>query len=206
MTTTSESEASDTDLQRRILGAAFQLFTENGYTGTSTLAIATRAKVSKRDLYAFYPSKKDMLVACIESRSANMRASMDWEPPTNIKMLGSTLIAMATNLLVELCHPRVIAMFRLAIAEAERSREVAQALEEIREGNRRAVAALVARAQECSLLARGPSDKMARHFMTMLTGDLMLGLLLRVTQRPNREAAEEHASEVTKLFLRLYQK
>jgi AcrR family transcriptional regulator len=34
-----------------------QAFTEDGYAGTSTLDIATRAKVSKRDLDANFASK-----------------------------------------------------------------------------------------------------------------------------------------------------
>jgi len=36
----------------RIIGAAFAAFMKNGYAATSMLEIATRAKVSKRDLYA----------------------------------------------------------------------------------------------------------------------------------------------------------
>ena len=32
-------------MRKRILGAAFKLFVEKGYAGTSTLEVATRAKV-----------------------------------------------------------------------------------------------------------------------------------------------------------------
>jgi AcrR family transcriptional regulator len=52
-------------MQERILGAAFKAFTEDGYGETSTLEIARRAKVSKRDLYAKFGSKHAVLVACI---------------------------------------------------------------------------------------------------------------------------------------------
>ena len=63
--------AVENPIQARILGAAFKAFVEDGYAGTSTLDIATRAKVSKRDLYANFGSKHEMLVACIKSeRSA----------------------------------------------------------------------------------------------------------------------------------------
>ena len=60
-------------MRARILRAAFQAFTENGYAGTSTLQIATRAKVSKRDLYAIFANKQAMLVACIKTRLEKMR-------------------------------------------------------------------------------------------------------------------------------------
>src|SRR5437868_6483690 len=60
-------------LHKRILRAAFEAFTEEGYAGTSTLDIATRARVSKRDLYANFGSKHEVLVACIKSRADRMR-------------------------------------------------------------------------------------------------------------------------------------
>src|SRR6516164_9323661 len=44
--------------QERILRAAFEAFTEDGYADTSTLEIARRAKISKRDLYANFSSKQ----------------------------------------------------------------------------------------------------------------------------------------------------
>jgi len=46
-------EGSDeTGVRARILEAAFAAFMEKGYATTSTLEIATRARVSKRELYA----------------------------------------------------------------------------------------------------------------------------------------------------------
>ena len=52
-------------MRERILLAAFAAFIERGYAETSTLEIATRAKVSKRELYALFGNKQAMLVACI---------------------------------------------------------------------------------------------------------------------------------------------
>jgi AcrR family transcriptional regulator len=47
----SAKERSDSAVMReRILTAAFEAFHERGYAATSTLEIATRARVSKRDL------------------------------------------------------------------------------------------------------------------------------------------------------------
>ena len=53
----------------RIIEAAFSAFRENGYAQTSTLEIATRAKVSKRELYGLVGDKQKMLVACITERA-----------------------------------------------------------------------------------------------------------------------------------------
>jgi AcrR family transcriptional regulator len=194
------------DVRRRILSAAFQLFTENGYAGTSTLAIASKAKVSKRDLYALFAKKQDMLIACISGRSARMQLPTEWAVPQSQKMLQSTLVAFSTNVLAESCHPSVVAMFRLAIAEAKRSPEVAQALEQCREANRHALADLITGAQALKLLARGSAEELAREFMTMLLGDWMMSMLLGVVSRPNRPQIERYAAEVTRKFLLLHQK
>ncbi|MBV8653445.1 MAG: helix-turn-helix transcriptional regulator, partial [Alphaproteobacteria bacterium] len=46
---------------------------ERGYAGASTLEIATRAKVSKRELYALFGNKQGILTALISSRATRMR-------------------------------------------------------------------------------------------------------------------------------------
>src|SRR5450755_653974 len=155
------ASSDDSEMRKRILGAAFQAFTANGYAGTTTRAIATRAKVSKRDLYAIFEDKQAMLVACIESRTAKMRIPEGLPEPRSREMLASTLTAFATNLLTESSHPAAIAMFRLAISEAERSPEVAQALEECRKANRRTLTDFLVHAQSVGLLLSGDAADMA---------------------------------------------
>src|SRR5262252_6977570 len=54
-----------TAVRTRILDAAFAAFMKNGYAATSTLEIATRARVSKRELYTEVGNKQEMLIACI---------------------------------------------------------------------------------------------------------------------------------------------
>ena len=109
----------------RILGAAFEAFTGEGYAETSTLDIAKRAKVSKRDLYANFGSKHAVLVACIKSRTERMQLLPDLPAPRNRQMLAATLTAFAMNLIRETTDASVIAAFRLAIAEASRAPEIA---------------------------------------------------------------------------------
>src|SRR6478736_1131499 len=59
--------------RRRILDAAFAAFMEHGFAETSTLEIATRARVSKRELYALVCSKQEMLAACIAERAKRLQ-------------------------------------------------------------------------------------------------------------------------------------
>jgi tetracycline repressor-like protein len=51
----------ETAVRECILEAAFAAFMKSGYATTSTLEIATRAGVSKRELYALVGNKQEML-------------------------------------------------------------------------------------------------------------------------------------------------
>jgi AcrR family transcriptional regulator len=64
-----EEETDGAAVRKRILGAALSAFMEGGYAQTSTLEIATRARVSKRELYSLFGNKEAMLVACITERA-----------------------------------------------------------------------------------------------------------------------------------------
>jgi AcrR family transcriptional regulator len=192
------------DARQRILRAAFHAFSEKGYAGASTLMIATRAKVSKRDLYAMFPSKEAMLLACITTRSQRMRMPEGLPEPENRAMLTSTLEAFAANFLVESLDPDVIGMYRLAIAEAVRSPEIARMLEEAREGNRAILHALFVRAQSRDLLPAGDIAEMVRQYLALTSGDLILGLLLGVRTPPNRAEIQRRAARAAAEFLLIY--
>ncbi len=188
----------------RIIGAAFKAFMENGYAGTSTLEIATRAKVSKRDLYANFPSKEAILVACIAHRAARMRPVTDLPAPRDRTMLAATLTSFGATILREVSHPQVMAMFRLAIAEAERAPEVAEALNAARSANRDALAVLLAQAQTRKILSDGDPQEMMEQFLALLWGDLMLGRLLGAAAAPKPAEIERRARAATELFLKIY--
>jgi AcrR family transcriptional regulator len=197
--------SAETPMHERILGAAYQAFMEEGYAGTSTLDIATRAKVSKRDLYANFASKHAVLVACIKSRAERMRLPPDLPIPGSRQTLASTLTAFATNLIREISHPSVIATFRLAIAEATRSPEIAQALDSGgRDAARRAHAELLASAQSTGLIGPGEPAEMAMQFLGLLWEGLMVGLLLGVAATPEPAEAERRAAKATAAFMHLH--
>src|ERR1700758_2973181 len=75
-----QKPTADGAVRERILEAAFQAFMKSGYAAASTLEIASRARVSKRELYALVGNKQQMLIACIAERSAK-RLNMPPELP-----------------------------------------------------------------------------------------------------------------------------
>jgi len=196
--------AADDAMCDRIVGAAFKAFMEKGYAGTSTLEIATRAKVSKRDLYANFPNKQAVLLACIQNRAARMQLAPDLPVPRSREMLASTLATFGATVVREVCQPAVVAMFRLAISEAGRSSAVATALHASRVGNRNALAELLARAQAVGILRPGRSQQMMEDFFALLWGDLLLSRLLGVAAAPKPAEIDGRAHAATATFLRLY--
>ena len=200
-----DRSSTEHQMHERILRAAFQAFTDGGYADTSTLEIAKRAKISKRDLYANFSSKHAVLVACIKSRADRMRLPPDLPAPQNRQMLASTLTGFATKLVRDVTDPAVIATFRLAIAEATRSPEIAQALDVAgREATRAAVAELLANAQSAGLIGSGEPNEMAWQYLGLLWEGLMVGLLLGVAATPEPAEAERRASKATAAFMRLH--
>jgi AcrR family transcriptional regulator len=197
------ASAGDDETRARILRAAFKAFTENGYSGTSTLQIATQAKVSKRDLYAIFANKQAMLVACIKTRLERMRMPTGLPPPATREALASTLTAFGKILLTETFHPAVVAMFRLAIAEAEHSPEIARAIDDGRKAARRTVGELVAHAQSVGFLASGDPGTMADRFLALLREDVMMSLLLGVSTPPGRARIEARAADAARVFLEI---
>lgn len=195
--------ASENPIGDRIIGAAFKAFMEKGYAETSTLEIATRAKVSKRDLYANFASKQAILVACITNRAQRMRLPADLPAPRSPEMLAATLTTFGATVVREVCEPAVMAVYRLAIAESQRSPDVAEILNTSRSANRNALAGVLAQAQAAGILAEGDPREMMEQFFGLLWGDLMLSRLLGAAVPKPAEIAKR-ARAATEAFLRLY--
>jgi AcrR family transcriptional regulator len=194
----------ETPVRQRILSAAFAAFMEAGYAETSTLDIATRARVSKRELYAVVGNKQEMLVACISERAKRLQAPADLPEPCDRDTLERALVAFGTQLLRETTDPTVIAVFRLAIGEAVRAPEVARALHSFgRQTSRAALTTIMTQARSRGLLGGRPPE-MAEQFAGLLWGDLMISLLLRIAGTPTPPETTRRARSAATAFLHLY--
>jgi AcrR family transcriptional regulator len=209
MATTSMSkrraEGSDeTALRDRILDAAFTAFMKSGYATTSTLEVARRAHVSKRELYAVVGNKQEMLMACISERAKRLDVPADLPVLHDRETFAQVLTSFGTMLVREISDPAVIAVFRLAIAEVARAPEVARALDSIgRETSRAALRKIMARAQASGLIA-GRQSELAEQFAGLLWRDLMVSLLLGVADRPNPREIAARARGAVAAFLQLH--
>jgi AcrR family transcriptional regulator len=194
----------ETAVRGRILEAAFAAFMKSGYAAASTLEIASCARVSKRELYALVGNKQQMLSACIADRARRLKVPADLPVPCDREGLTEVLSSFGTLLVREISDPTVIAVFRLAIAEAIHAPEVARTLDSIgRETSRAALREIMARARESGLLNGRPAE-LAEQFSGLLWRDLKLSLLLGVAERPNPREAAERARGAAAAFLQLH--
>ena len=191
-------------VRERILEAAFAAFMESGYATTSTLEIATRARVSKRELYALVGNKQEMLIACISERAKRLDVPADLPALRDRETLEKVLASFGTKLVREVSDPTVIAVFRLAIAEAVQAPEVARALDSTgRERSRTALRKIMAEAQASGLLTGRPAE-LAEQFTGLLWGHLKVSLLLGVAERPTPREIAERARDAAAAFLQLH--
>jgi AcrR family transcriptional regulator len=199
-----QKDGDQTAVRERILEAAFAMFMKSGYANASTLEIATRARVSKRELYALVGNKQEMLIACISERAKRLEVPADLPVLRDRETLAQVLTSFGTKLVREVSDPTVIAVFRLAIGEAVQAPEVARALNSIgRETSRAGLRKIMAEAQASGLLTGRPAE-LAAQFTGLLWRDLMVSLLLGVAHRPNPREIAGRARDAAAAFLQLH--
>lgn len=197
-----QESGSETAVRGRILESAFAAFMKTGFATTSTLEIATRARVSKRELYALVGNKQEMLIASIRERAKRLEVPAGLPVPHDRESLEQVLVSFGARLVREISDPAVIGVFRLAIAEAVQAPEVAQALDSIgREASRAALRNVMAQAS--GLLSGRPAE-LAEQFAGLLWRDLMVSLLLGVTERPSPREIAGRARDAAAAFLQLH--
>jgi AcrR family transcriptional regulator len=84
-------------VRERILEAAFAAFMKSGYAAASKLEIATRARVSKRELYKLVGNKQEMLIACISERAKRFDVPADLPVLSDRETLAQVLASFGSR-------------------------------------------------------------------------------------------------------------
>lgn len=155
-------------LRERILEAATELMLEQGYGATSIEAVATRAGVSKRTFYHRFADKAELVQAVV---GRVVQAARPPEAVTSAQPdvdLESALQAFGAQVLRAALSPRVLALYRLIVAESHRFPDLLVAVA-MSGGRAQAVAQLVGLLQRN--LPHVPADDAefaAQQFLQML--------------------------------------
>ncbi len=115
----------ETQTHRRIILAALHEFTQSGYKGCSTRAVAERAGVNEVTLFRHFGNKLELLRAAVEYSVGQMRAPADIESYFNLS-LRDGLTKLITDYLLQLSSQSDILM--LGFSESFSHPEVADVL------------------------------------------------------------------------------
>lgn len=107
-----------------ILAAAHELFTTEGYPGTSMDSMAARANVSKATLYAHFPSKEALYQAVISAWTEDQLRLPDdialWPVEKGLRFILERFVGMITD-------PAAMAVYRAVVTNGQRYPEMLQA-------------------------------------------------------------------------------
>ena len=191
-------------IRARVLSAAFTLFREHGFSSTSMLDIVTRARVSKRDLYALFKNKHAVLAASISEHAQQMRRPLEGANPVpqTKDALAALLVEFGVSILQTICHPNALTVFRLAIAESDRVPQIGRTLEGSgREANQKVLIELIKNGQARGLIIAGDPAVLASHYIAVLGADLLIRLLMRVREAPTEREIVARARAATEILI-----
>lgn len=98
----------------------------------------------------------------------------------------------------------VIAVYRIAIAEAERVPQIARILDSVgREAGRAAVRGMLKQVRSSGFL-NGDLEEMVEQFSALLWGNLLTNLLLGLSTQPNPTQIKRRARNASAAFVKLY--
>jgi AcrR family transcriptional regulator len=190
--------------RERLLQAAFAVFSEHGFAGASTLEIATRAQVSKRDLYALFYSKQAMLAASIAGRARRMRQPLKLasQVAQSHEALEATLVQFGKSILHGLSDPSAggLPTCDRLIGSGNRTLHGLST----RPAARPIISRWVCGSPRCRRIGAGNSAAMAAHLLPTLGGALPIQLPLRVRNVPTAGEIESRARIASESLILLY--
>ena len=192
--------------QRRsaILRAAAAVFAERGFHGARTIDVARRANISKRDLYAAFPSKEDLLAGLIAEGAKTMTAPLSLGRPASRAAFYATLEAFGLEFLQkQLSQPR-LTMLRLMIARAaEKPDQAGDPDAAVRESVWMPLVAFFGAAAEAGLVRFASAQEAAGVFLCVLQWDLPMRALLDPAFRASSAEYTARVSHALKTVMAL---
>jgi AcrR family transcriptional regulator len=174
-------ESSKNSTEARIIEAAVQLFSRQGFTGSSTSEIAKLAGVSEVTVFRHFPRKKELFWVATESRLRRLRISKELRKRLELDENPRTALPEIISLLVETVRhqPETIRLLYISLFEVEQGAErvlrkhLATLFEPVRQYLARCAAKGLIRDLEPGVAALGLAASVAAHenLKSMLSHD-----------------------------------
>jgi TetR/AcrR family transcriptional repressor of mexJK operon len=191
----------------QVLAGARRVFLRDGFAAASTDAIAAEAKVSKRTLYVYYPSKEELFAGVmreltIENPQNRALESIEEMSPGSQEELRRDLLELARKIIASMMQPDYLALLRTTIADTHRFPQLGGLFRaSVPERAMRSFAVFIERGRERGVV--GPDvdgDTAARMFIgPLLTYAVLNGLL---AEGPPRPPAQEKIEEIVELYMK----
>jgi TetR/AcrR family transcriptional regulator, mexJK operon transcriptional repressor len=191
----------------QILAGARRVFLRDGFVAASTDAIAAEAKVSKRTLYVYYPSKEELFAGVmreltIENPQTRALESMEEMTPGSEEELRRDLLELAKKMVVTMMQPDYQALLRTTIADTHRFPQLGGLFRAtVPERAMRSFAVFIERSRESGVVGPGvDGETAARMFVgPLLTYAVLDGLLAEGLPRP---PAQEKIENIVDLYMK----
>jgi AcrR family transcriptional regulator len=191
----------------QILAGARRVFLRNGFAAASTDAIAAEAKVSKRTLYVYYPSKEDLFAGImrelsIENPQTRALESMEEMTPGSEEELRRDLLELANKIVATMMQPGYLALLRTTIADTHRFPQLGGLFRAtVPERAMRSFAVFIERSRERGVVGSGvDGETAARMFVgPLLTYAILDGLL---AEGPPRLPAQGMIEDIVDLYMK----
>ena len=174
------TEVTSADERRsKIIEAAREVLAAKGYSGMTTLDVARRAGISKRDLYQRFSSKDALIVAMVAASAKEMLEPVELGSPETREAFYAILQAFGRKFLSDMLSERRLRFYRVAIAEVETNPAMAKAiLTEGTEATTERVRQLFVDAEQRGLARFVDREAAIGAYFYSLMGDLMINALL----------------------------
>jgi len=203
-TTTVSSRAGARDQRREaILAVAREVFFEQGYSAASMSTIAARLGGSKGTLYNYFRSKEELFEAqvrdmCGDAADRILDVGEDGPPAETLTRLGE-------QYLQHLYSEDTVQMFRILVAEAQRSPELARVFYEVGPARgQKGLQNYLEAAQARGLIEVSDCALAAEQFLSLCKGRAHLQFLLNLIPPLGVEAMRLHTAQAVKAFMTLY--
>lgn len=183
------------------------MFLREGFAATSTDVIAREAGVSKRTLYAYYPSKEELFaeVLCrltIENPQTRVLESVEDISPNSREELHGALVVLAKKIVETAMQPEYVALLRTIIADAHRFPQLGELFREtVPERGIKSFILMMERARQNGVVGYVEGEIAARTFMGPLITYLLLDGLF-VTEGPPRPPDPEHIEKMVAQYMK----
>ncbi len=191
----------------QILAGARGVFLRDGFAAASTDEISREAGVSKRTLYAYYPSKEDLFAEVlrtltVENPRTMMLDSIRGMEPASREELREVFLELGRRFVATMMQPEYLAFMRTLIADTHRFPQLGEIFRStVPERGLREGCAMLERAQENGVVVAGDPEVMMRMFMgSMLTYAMIDGLFRPEGQ--HSPPTPENLEEIVDLYLK----